>query len=162
MAIAAAVVLMHVCTSFAPVQHRAIGNTHHSSQGSLSRQLALATGSTVSCVVEHTRLSLRRFDSSRDVPSGTRVPCLALTNIDVDARHRRQGHAHTAMRALRLVAADTDRALIVENVVSPHMHALIEELDGEPLWGSRRGAKGCHYWLPPSSATAWQDLAQRA
>ena len=50
-------------------------------------------------------------------------------------------------------------ALIVENVVSPHMHALCTEMGAEPLWGSRSGANGANYWLPPKRGARWEDLA---
>ena len=126
----------------------------------ISAQLAQHGGDTVDCVLDgHTRLCLRRSFSKRDVPTGRRVPVLSLTNIAVDSPFRRQGHARRAMRALSKYAATNRCALVVENVVSDHMHGLIEELDGQPLWGSRRGAKGCNYWLPPSASTSWQDLA---
>ena len=126
---------------------------------SLSEQLTLRTGSRVDCTLEHTRLCLRRCDSTRDVPSGTRVPCLALTNIGVPVEHRRKGHARRAVRALVDVAAKQSTALIVENVVSPHMHALCTEMGAEPLWGSRSGANGANYWLPPKRGARWADLA---
>ena len=66
---------------------------------SLSEQLTLRTGSRVDCTLENTRLCLRRCDSTRDVPSGTRVPCLALTNIGVPVEHRRKGQTNQAFSA---------------------------------------------------------------
>ena len=125
----------------------------------LSQQLTLRTGNRVDCTLENTKLCLRRCDSTRDVPSGTRVPCLALTNIGVPVEHRRKGHARRAVRALVDVAAQSDCALIVENVVSPHMHALCSEMDAKPLWGSRPGANGANYWLPAKRSARWADLA---
>ena len=93
------------------------------------------------------------------MPNGQTVKVLSLTNIAVDPSERRKGHARRAMLALHRYGRDEKCALIVENVVSDAMHTIIEELNGEPLWGSRKGARGCHYWLPPTMSTSWQDMA---
>lgn len=148
-------------TAFLPAQKapQAIAMTkqHHKA---LAMQLALHSGESMRCVLEdHTTIFLRRFSSRRDLAPGLEVPCLSLTNIDVTAHERRKGHARRAMKALSLVAADSQRALIVENVCSPHMHALVAELNGEALWGNRAGSKGCSYFVPPTSRAVWQDLA---
>merc|ERR1711879_1021145 len=94
---------------------------------------------------------------TRFVEAGHCVSCLSLTNIAVDVQHRRQGHARSSLTALRHAAAEHSCVLIVENVVSKHMHSLINDLDGVSLPGSRAGAHGCHYWLPPSRNFVWQD-----
>ena len=39
------------------------------------------------------------------------------------------------------------------------MHALCTEMGAEPLWGSRPGANGANYWLPPKRGARWEDLA---
>ena len=91
------------------------------------------------------------------------MPCLSLTNIAVEADHRRQGKARASVDALRRAAAEHRCVLIVENVVSKHMHALISDLNGRPLAGSRPGANGAHYWLPPSpDVVSWGELAVQA
>ena len=146
----------------------------------LSKKLGLAgCGSTVTCSLDgHTQLSLRRFDSKRMAPPDKVqpiasysvqclsltpavwqqvVPCLSLTNIEVAPSQRRRGHARTTLRALTRYAGDSRRLLVVENVVSSHMHALIGELEGQPLPGNRPGATGCNYWVgPPSARAGWQ------
>ena len=103
----------------------------------------------VAVLDEHTQIKMRKFSSSRFVTSGEVVQCLSLSNIEVAPQQRRQGHARRALRALRKAADVNRHVLIVENVVSDHMHALIESLQGDPLPGCRRGAKGCNYVLPP-------------
>ena len=93
-------------------------------------------------------------------PSGTRaVP--GETNIGVPVERAPAGATRGAalVRALVDVAAKQSTALIVENVVSPHMHALCTEMGAEPLWGSRPGANGANYWLPPKRGARWEDLA---
>ena len=45
------------------------------------------------------------------------------------------------------------------DVVSDHMHALISKLNGAALPGSRPGARGCHYWLPPRPGKTFEDFA---
>ncbi len=158
---AAAFVLVRVlplcAAALLPVRSPPAATTEHKA---LAMQLALHRGESMRCVLEPgTTIFLRRFASRRDLAPGLEVPCLSLTNIDVAKHQRRKGHARRAMQALSLVAADTRRALIVENVCSPHMHALVAELDGAPLWGNRAGTKGCSYFLPPSAQAAWQDFA---
>ena len=129
------------------------------SRDALAQQLGSSSGSTISCMLHgHTRVSLRRYDSTCWSIGGV-VPCLSLTNIEVDTSHRRQGHARTALAALKQVAGESRRLLVVENVVSPHMHAIIDDLQGQPLPGNRVGAKGCHYYLPPSPGAAPADYA---
>jgi hypothetical protein len=66
----------------------------------------------------------------------------------VGSEFRRQGHARRALKALNAVASDSGRVLLVENVVSDHMHKIIGELKGQPFPGSRVGRKGAHYWIP--------------
>ena len=88
---------------------------------------------------------------------GMAIPCISLTNIEVAATERRRGHARTTLRALTRVAGDSRRLLVVENVVSKHMHVLLGELGGQPLPGNRPGASGCNYWVgPPSARKGWQ------
>lgn len=131
------------------------------SASAIGSQLA-QRGDTVSCILGetgHTRLCIKRYNSQRDVPNGQTVKVLSLTNIAVDPSERRKGHARRAMLALHRYGRDEKCAFIVENVVSDAMHTIIEELNGEPLWGSRKGARGCHYWLPPTMSTSWQDMA---
>ena len=93
------------------------------------------------------------------MPAGHCVPCLSVVGIEVESAHRREGRARKALLTLRHTASKRRHHLIVENVVSPHLHALIGELNGEPILGSRCGAKGCHYWLPPMPHAVWQELA---
>ena len=131
----------------------------------LARQLSLHHGDAVSVKHGPAKLHLRRFASQRDAPAGSRIPCLSLTNIDVDVNFRRKGHARRAMNDLQRVAAQSDQALIVENVVSPHMHKLCATLNARPLWGSTQGRNGCHYWVPPpgkQSSFMWSDMAVSA
>ena len=118
----------------------------------LARQLVINSGPIVSCDIDgHTQMSLRIFDSPRFATEvGGTAQCLSLTNIEVSSSFRRQGIARTTLSALSLVAGDSRRALIVENVVSEHMHTLISELNGKPLYGCRLGSRGCHYFIPPS------------
>jgi len=97
---------------------------------------------------EHTQVSMRKFQSTRFVQPGHVVPCLSVANIEVSSQHRRQGHARRALRTLRQAASDNQSILIVENVVSVYMHALVHELDARALPGCRPGARGCNYWLP--------------
>lgn len=129
---------------------------------SLALQLGAAAGDNINCVLEgHTKLCIRRVDSTcfgGHVGHSGKVPCFSLTNIAVDSQHRRQGHARRTLHALHRVSSQFSRVLLVENVVSDHMHTLIGELKGEPLPGSRMGAKGCHYWVPPSNGAALLDL----
>ena len=145
--------MLQMAPSLAPTQ--ATSHKKH-----LTTQLALSLGPSLSCSLDgHTKLFLRRFISQRDLPSGLTVSCLALTNIDVARNQRRQGHARRAMHALQLVAAESQQALIVENVCSPHMHAIVAAMDGKALWGNREGCRGCSYWVPPQPSVTWEDLA---
>lgn len=115
---------------------------------------------SISCTIyKHTKICLRRYESTRWIGPGQKVRILALTNIDVDQKKRRQGRALKTLRALRRIAADQGMVLVVENVVSKSMHGLLLELKGEALPGSRLGARGAHYWLPPSRGKTWQDMA---
>ena len=93
---------------------------------------------TASCALGATQVSVRVLDivSPLQVPHGKKVPCLTLTNIHVERAARRQGHARRAVHALRTVAAGSGRALLVENVVSQKMHALVRDLGGQPLFGA--------------------------
>ena len=95
----------------------------HAAESTLTRRLSEHSGGNVVCTLDgHTKISLRRFDSTRFSAGGTvPVPCLSLTNIEVTSSQRRKGHARTALRALSRVAADNSCILIVENVVSSHM-----------------------------------------
>jgi hypothetical protein len=61
--------------------------------------------------------------------------------------------------ALCAVAAEHRQTLLVENVVSEHMHALIQDLEGVELPGHRAGRNGCNYWLRPDPDLEWRDLA---
>ena len=87
------------------------------------------------------------------------MPCLSVVGIEVESARRREGRARKALVILRHAASERRHNLIVENVVSPHLHVLIDELGGEPILGSRSGAKGCHYWLPPRPQATWQELS---
>mmetsp|Transcript_15555 Transcript_15555/g.49904 ORF Transcript_15555/g.49904 Transcript_15555/m.49904 type:complete len:159 (+) Transcript_15555:35-511(+) len=115
---------------------------------------------TASCALGATQVSVRFLDivSPLQVPHGKKVPCLTLTNIHVERAARRKGHARQAMHALRTVAAGSGRALVVQNVVSQKMHALVRDLGGQPLFGCRAGAKGCTYWLPDESRRTWKEM----
>ena len=125
----------------------------HTAERTLAQRLSQQGGGNVLCTLDgHTKVSMKRFDSTRFTAGGT-VPCLSLTNIEVASSQRRKGHARTALRALSRVAADSSLVLIVENVVSQHMHTLVSELDGEALFGSRAGRSGAHYRIP----VAWQS-----
>ena len=110
---------------------------------------------------EYTRMHVLRYNSTRFVGIDHRVPVLSLTNIQVDASQRRQGHARRAIGSLRVAAADNQHALVVENVVSQHMHKLVRSMDGRHMPGSRPGANGCHYWIPSTPHEQWEDLAVR-
>lgn len=113
-------------------------------------QLSACDGEWLSCVYDvHTKLAVRRFESTRFIDHGVRVSTVSLVGIEVHAPARRQGRAAKAVRALRRAASDHKQMLVVENVVSDHMHKLLAKLGAEPLPGSRPGRHGCHYWLPP-------------
>ena len=114
----------------------------------------------VAVLDDHTHIKMRKFKSSRFVMPGTVVPCLSLSNIEVSPQQRRRGHARRALLSLRTAASANQHLLIVENVVSDHMHSLIQSLDGAPLPGCRPGAKGCNYMLPPKKDFQVQDFAQ--
>ena len=97
----------------------------------------------LACVLDdHTQIKLRKFTSTRFVAPGQCVTCLSLSNIEVDSQQRRRGHARRALATLRKAAHDNDHVLLVENVVSDHMHQLINSLDGAALPGCRPGACG--------------------
>ena len=120
----------------------------HTAQSTLTRRLSENGAGSVVCTLEgHTKVHLKRFESTRFSVGGT-VPCLSLTNIEVASSQRRKGHARTALRALSRVAADSSCVLLVENVVSQHMHKLVGELNGEAVFGSRPGRSGAHYRIP--------------
>merc|ERR1719486_1148316 len=94
----------------------------------------------LACVLDdHTQIKLRKFTSTRFVAPGQCVTCLSLSNIEVDSQQRRRGHARRALATLRKAAHDNDHVLLVENVVSDHMHQLINSLDGAALPGCRPG-----------------------
>ena len=108
---------------------------------------------------DHTQVKLRKYTSTRDVMPGSVVQCLSLSNIDVAVSQRRRGHARRALRTLRSAANQNNQVLVVENVVSEHMHTLISQMEGTALSGQRPGAKGCTYWLPPKPGQTWQQFA---
>jgi hypothetical protein len=110
-------------------------------------------------VEEHTRLHVRSLASTVHCGPGQSVRCLSLTNIMTDLEHRRQGRARRALRALRAVAEEHSHALLIENVVSDHMHALVQDLDGVELPGHRAGRRGCNYWMRPDPSLEFPDLA---
>lgn len=118
-------------------------------QASITRQLAMNTGNVMTLKIgDHTQLGVRLLDSTAWCGYGECVPCLSLPNIHVGSEYRRQGHARRTLKALNTVASDSGRVLLVENVVSDHMHKIIGELKGQPLPGSHVGRKGAHYWIP--------------
>ena len=130
---------------------------------SISSTLGSMHGEHLSATIDmHTHIKLRRYTSTRFVQPGQRVACVSLSNIEVHPDSRRQGHARSVLRKLRTACSDNNAVLVVENVVSNHMHALIAQLQGAALPGSRPGAKGCNYWLPPKNGAAWQDFAMAA
>lgn len=92
-----------------------------SSEAPSSRLPVFQAHQAYSICMEHVRLSVKTYDSTRSLPAGKRVPCLSLTNIEVESKYRRQGRAREALIELRRSASRHARALVVENVVSPHM-----------------------------------------
>lgn len=73
----------------------------------------------LNCVLDdHTQIKLRRFTSTRFVMPGQTVPCLSLSNIEVNPSSRRQGHARKTLRTLRSAAAQNNHVLIVESTRS--------------------------------------------
>ena len=122
----------------------------------LSGLLLKLDSRTMSCVLaDHTRLSLARFKWF--VSSKNRVACVSLEHIEVEDSQRRKGHARRAVNMLSLAAADNHLALVVQNVVSEHMHDLVRDLGGRCLPGdSQYGQKGAHYWIPPAPSALWQ------
>ena len=107
---------------------------------------------------DHTKISLRRYNSTRMVQNGMCVQCLSLVGIEVETPHRRQGRCRRVLSKLKVAADDHGLALVVENVVSKHLHELIlNEMDGEPILGSRARAKGANYHLRGDGS--WHDLA---
>ena len=137
-----------------------IGTARAQQQSDLDLPSYYAASQSYSMTVDtYTRLSCRTYDSFVGMPQGCRVPVLSLTNIEVASSRRREGRARKALLALIRSACDNRRALVIENVVSEHMHSLIQDLDGEPFPGSRAGARGCHYWIPGPQQTSWDKLA---
>lgn len=139
-------------------------------------------------VDDHTQCKLRKFTSTRFVLPDKHVPCLSLSNIEVNKQNRRQGHARNTLKLLRSAAAQNNHVFVVEStrrahplnlcqrpsdwmpsldasprarsdVVSTHLHALIAEMNGESLPGYRPGARGCSYWWPDQLAEgSWPQL----
>ena len=119
-------------------------------------------GAPFSTIDEHTHIKIRRYTSTRYFQPGQHVACVSLSNIEVHPDSRRRGHARQTLRTLRKACSDNNAVLVVENVVSSHMHTLCEQLGGAALFGSRAGVKGCNYWLPPTKGSAWEDFAVAA
>ena len=72
-------------------------------------------------------------------------------------RGTRTSLGRTIRTACRGTPGDSRQLLVVENVVSQHMHVLMGELGGQALPGNRPGARGCNYWVgPPSARKGWQ------
>ena len=72
-------------------------------------------------------------------------------------RGTRTSLGRTVRTACRGTPGDSRQLLVVENVVSQHMHVLMGELGGQALPGNRPGARGCNYWVgPPSAREGWQ------
>ncbi len=72
-------------------------------------------------------------------------------------RGTRTSLGRTVRTAYRGTPGDSRQLLVVENVVSQHMHVLMGELGGQALPGNRPGARGCNYWVgPPSAREGWQ------
>ena len=129
----------------------------------IKQRLAATPGNLVSVSVgNHTALHLRRTESTAWCRQGQIVPCLSLTNIVVGSAHRRRGHARRTLEALHVACADEQLVLLVENVVSEHMHTIIDELNGEPLPGSRAGRRGASYWVPSDPKIAFTEMARIA
>ena len=135
-------------------------NTDVDLEASLAMQLGTNAGDSVGLLVgDHTRLNVRRVSSTCWCAAGQAVPCLSLTNINVHPDARRQGHARRTLKALHAVACGYRRLLIVDNVVSDHMHILIGELGGKALPGSTVGRKGCNYYIPSSPEAPFHEFA---
>ena len=109
----------------APVAQLAVSAVTASLAQRLDGQLG---ASSVSCeIFGHTKVSLRRFDSTR-WSMERRVPCLSLTNIEVASSHRRQGHARRTLRALTTVAKDSRRVFIARaacQLAADRLHACL-------------------------------------
>ena len=134
---------------------------------SLAPRIASVAGDSIDCVIDNpaadeilARVHVRRQQSTAMVRMGRSVPCLSLTHIEVPTSQRRAGHARGTLRALNRIARADRRVLLVENVVSPHMHQLVREHGGEAMPGSRPGSKGCHYWIPSFEGATFDALCQ--
>ena len=91
------------------------------------------------------------------------VLSMASVNHTTKLTIRRRAICRSCWRASGGKAAhDNDHVLLVENVVSDHMHQLINSLDGAALPGCRPGARGCTYWLPATAGQTWEHLARPA
>ena len=129
---------------------------------SMSKAVGVMPEHLSATIDEHTHIKIRRYTSTRYLLPGQHVACVSLSNIEVHPDSRRRGHARQTLRTLRKACSDNNAVLVVENVVSSHMHTLCEQLGGAALFGSRAGVKGCNYWLPPTKGSAWEDFAVAA
>ena len=127
--------------------HPHVGLRCDATTNSLSRLLQHIGGSPVPLVLgESVLVRAVRFRWHCD--ETLRVPCIVVKYVEVQPCVRRQGHARCALRLLSLAAADNKLALVVEDVISEHMHALVQQLGGRRLPGD---ARTFTYWLPPAS-----------
>lgn len=94
------------------------------------------------------RITIARFAWSlrRARAGNNRVPCVCLKYIEVAEEHRSRGHAHRTITLLSRLAADLGMVLIVQDVISEHMHALCRKLGGRVVAGHDRDV---NYWMPP-------------
>ena len=99
----------------------------------------------------HARLTLARFRWF--VTAEDRVPCVCVKYIEVDEAHRCQGNARRALDLLSIAAADNRLALVVHDVVSEHIDAIVQELGGTCLPGDERER---NFMIPPSPHALWR------
>ena len=95
-----------------------------------------------------TRLGIRII--KRVITCGERRACLSIQHIEVQERHRREGHARRAIASMREHAANAGLPLIVEDVISEHMLKLLTMEFGAESLGSRRCGEelGCDFHVP--------------
>ena len=112
----------------------------------------------------HTALRICRSYSKR-YTGGSRVPRIALSDIQIDAHDVERDLIRQALVAFRTAAADTGHVLVVEDICCDRVLALVKLLGGEILPIPGR----CDYWLRPPGrapsqppfgfAAAWQELS---
>lgn len=82
----------------------------------------------------YVRRSIRRAPAQEFSAQYPRVIAWDLASIDVAPNHRRRGYFKAALSAMEEFAQSVDNAVIVENVLNPHLQTFLDARAGWELY----------------------------